>query len=42
MGYDAPTVRKIIAMRRKEERKRREEQEMLRLYCEAIQLELAL
>ena len=35
-GFDAPTVRKIIAMRKKEDRERQEQEAMLQLYCDAL------
>lgn len=42
MGFDAPTIRKIVAIRKKDRDKQREEIELLRLYADAIQLELGL
>lgn len=36
VGFDAKTIRKIVAMRKKDLEKRREEQELLDLYMSAI------
>jgi uncharacterized protein (UPF0335 family) len=41
-GFDVKILRKIVSMRRRTAAERREEQEILRLYCDAIQMELAL
>jgi len=37
-GFDAKTVRKIVRLRKMDEEKRREEDELLELYCAAIGL----
>lgn len=36
VGFDAKTVKRIIKLRKTEEQKRREEQELLSLYADAI------
>lgn len=36
VGFDAKTMRKIVALRKKDTEKRREEQELLELYASAI------
>lgn len=40
VGFDAKIMRKVIRLRKMEAEKRREEQEILELYCSAIQLDL--
>lgn len=35
-GYDTKIVRKIVAMRKRDENTRREEQAILELYCDAL------
>jgi uncharacterized protein (UPF0335 family) len=41
-GFDAKIIRKIVAMRRMDRDKRREEEEILALYCDALQMDLGL
>ncbi len=38
VGYDAPAVRKIVSLRKKDAEKRREEEEILDLYKTAVGL----
>ena len=39
-GFDVKTIRKIVALRRKDEGKRKEEQQMLDLYAHALGFDL--
>jgi uncharacterized protein (UPF0335 family) len=39
-GYDAKIIRKVVSLRRMDRDKRREEEEILSLYCNALQMEL--
>ena len=41
-GYSAKIMRKIVAARRKAEDARKEEAELMRIYAEALQLDLGL
>jgi len=38
-GFDVPTIRKIVALRKKDAQQRREEQELLELYKTQLGLE---
>lgn len=40
VGFDTKIIRKVIRLRKMDSEKRREEQEILELYCSAVQLEL--
>ena len=37
-GFDTPTIRKIVRLRRVDEQKRREDQELLDLYISALNM----
>ena len=39
-GFDVKTIRKIVALRKKDKTKLEEEHYLLETYCEAIQLDL--
>jgi len=39
-GFDIKTIRKIVALRKKDKAKLEEEQYLLETYCEAIQMDL--
>lgn len=40
VGYDVPTIKSLIKIRKKNSEKRREEQSLLETYAAAIQLDL--
>ena len=42
LGYDAKILRKVVALRKKNEQTRREEEELLAIYMEAIERQIPL
>lgn len=41
-GFDAKVIRRIVAMRKQDKAKREEFEEIFRLYCDVLQLDLGL